>query len=313
MAPPEAIADMLRSGGDSVRRVSATTWDAADLVDALGAAARAVADQSEGLDRLDEVDDGDCGRNLARTMAAVAEAASAARPAFAPVLAGVGSVEGTGTSGRLLVALLAGWSDAMAAHDRVDGLRFALALEAGADRARLLQGTSPEAPMCEVALAATTAALDRADRDGTLAEVARDAAEAAMDALESTVAGTGKRSDAGMVDAGAAGWTIVVEALAERAGAWEGIEGGDNQEDPDAEGGRYVVTLTLRSLDEQQVERLKAVWGTLGDHVDVVQTNVDSWGATVATDDIGAVIEATLAFGRPSRIRVEDRRDGSGR
>jgi dihydroxyacetone kinase-like predicted kinase len=294
--------------------VSSGTWDATDLVDALVAAARAVEEQAEGLDRLDEVDDGDCGRNLARTVAAVAEAASGADAAFAPVLSAVAGVEGVGTSGRVLLALLAGWSDAMAAHDRVDGMRFALALEAGADRARLLTGISPEGPMCEVALAAATAALDRADRDGTLAEVAHEAAEAAMDALEATEAGTGTRADAGMVDAGAAGWTIVLDALAAAGGAWDGGAGEDHSAGGEGSGlergsGRYVVTLTLRSLDESQVGRLGAVWRTLGEAVQVVQTNVDTWGATVATDDIGAVIEAALAFGRPSRIRVEDRHE----
>lgn len=289
--------------------VSATTWDAADLLDALLAAAGAVEAQAEGLDRLDEVADGDCGRNLAATMAAVVDAARAAPTALGPLLSAASSVEGAGTSGRLLVALIGGFSEAMGAHDRVDGLRLALALEAGAERLGELHEVSTGSPICLVAAAGATAALDRADRDGTLVEVARDAAEAAMEALETTDADAGRQADAGLVDAGAAGWTVVLDALAAHAGAWGDGEDADAPEG--SVGPRYEVSLVLRSLDPQQVERLEAVWSTLGGDVEVVPDD-DAWAASVATDDIGAVIEAALAFGRPSRIRVEDRLTGAG-
>ncbi len=326
MQAPSAIAPSEDRGGagpahdgSSVRRVSATTtWDAAALVDALVAAAAAVEAQAEGLDRLDEVDDADCGRNLSATMAAVVDAAKRAPLSLGPVLSAVSSVEGTGFAGRLVVALLGGFSEAMAAHDRVDGLRLALALEAGSDRVGELAAVSPGSPICAVALAGATAALARADHDGTLAEVARDAAEAAMDALETTHADAGRQANAGLVDAGAAGWTVVLDALAAAAGAWDDAEHEGADVDPDPFGQRYEVSLALRSLDGSQVERLVAVWSTLGDEVDVVAADDDTWDASVATDDIGAVIEAALAFGRPSRIRVEDRRDsrptgGAGR
>jgi hypothetical protein len=63
----------------------------------------------------------------------------------------------------------------------------------------------------------------------------------------------------------------------------------------------------LASADDEAGERLSAVWASLGDDVDVRASGPGVWACTVLTDDIGAVIEAAIAVGRPSRIQVGDR------
>jgi hypothetical protein len=69
---------------------------------------------------------------------------------------------------------------------------------------------------------------------------------------------------------------------------------------------RYEVSLRVDG-DAELAALLERAWRALGDEVRV---DGDSGGAVgaVCTDDIGAVVEAALALGRPSGIMVRDRR-----
>lgn len=283
----------------------AVRWRPVDVRAAFEAAAAALDEQALGLDRLDDLDDGDCGTNLASTMGAVVQRAAGTdeRVDFGQLFRSVSDAPASGTSGLILVGMLAGWGDALANHDDMDGLRLALALEAGCDRAEALTAVSPTSPMCEVARAGAVAALDVADRDGTLAQVAGGAADAAMEALELTATRRPELVEAGVVDAGAAGWVVVLESVAVLAGGvpdeplpFSGIEGA-----------RYEVSLVLAADDTEAGDRLASIWSALGDEIAVTPAAPGTWEARVATDDIGAVVEAAIALGRPSRLQVDDR------
>jgi dihydroxyacetone kinase-like predicted kinase len=67
---------------------------------------------------------------------------------------------------------------------------------------------------------------------------------------------------------------------------------------------RYEVMYFLHAEDER-IDGFKQAWGALGDSIVVVGGD-GIWNCHVHTDDIGAAIEAGIAVGRPSDIRVTD-------
>ena len=309
--------------GASPRRVSVGPVEplarisASDLCDIWRLAAGALDDHAPGIDGLDVVSGSmhDTGSNLAATMASVAAATGelGQRTDLARVAAAMsaGAAGGAlGASGALLVHLLDGFAEVIRNQDHLDGLRLALALEAGADLAGSAVRRPGPGSMVTVAQAAAGAALAIADAGGALAAVADAAADAALDALERTPAVRPELAAAGVVDAGAAGWVVVLEVLGARI-AGEGLAvAGDDAEGGEAwgdeRGPRFEVRCQVDCDDDGGRARLEAVWSALGEEVDVTGPATGTVAAQVRTDDIGAVIEAALAVGRPHHIRVED-------
>ena len=132
-------------------------------------------------------------------------------------------------------------------------------------------------------------------------------------------------SDAGVVDAGGAGFLLLLDA------ALHVVDGEPLPPvEPDAGGGvvgaafeavahrtsgvdgeldvseqRYEV-MFLCHLDDSNIEALKHGWGTIGDSIVVVGGD-GTWNCHVHTNDIGAAIETALDLdGRPFQIRVTD-------
>jgi len=278
-------------------------------------------DHAPGIDLLD-VDSrtlGDTGSNLAAALSAIAAAVGAAPPGLlhAARALSTAAIPDEGRSATLLRRQLRGWSEVLAARDSIGPADLALAFEAGADA---LDDSSPLAgSMSSVARAAADAALLVLDRSGSLADVAIAANEAALDALDDSATTRPALVDHGVVDAGGAGWTIVLDAILDRVLGDEflDVETADDGPDP----GRYAVSLRLSASDPvsgsplvRSVEDgLAGVWSSLGTDVDVAAIDpppetdgTPRWLCSVRCDDIGPVIEAALQWGRPSRITVED-------
>ena len=121
-------------------------------------------------------------------------------------------------------------------------------------------------------------------------------------------------ADAGVVDAGGAGFLLLLDA------ALHVVDGEPLPEPPPAQAGgvvavvhepidvneqRYEV-MFFCDLADERIEALKQGWGAIGDSIVVVGGD-GLWNCHVHTNDIGAAIEAALDLdGRPRQIRISD-------
>ena len=121
-------------------------------------------------------------------------------------------------------------------------------------------------------------------------------------------------ADAGVVDAGGAGFLLLLDA------ALHVVDGEPLPEPPPAQAGgveavvhepidvneqRYEV-MFFCDLADERIESLKQGWGAIGDSIVVVGGD-GLWNCHVHTNDIGAAIEAALDLdGRPRQIRISD-------
>ena len=146
------------------------------------------------------------------------------------------------------------------------------------------------------------------------------AADGARRALAQTPELLPALAEAGVVDSGGRGVTVLLDALAEvitgkarpiepaRAAVF--AESADHAHRPDIhyDGPAYEVMFLLDAPDDV-VPVLREQLSALGDSLVVVGGD-GLWNIHVHVDDAGAAIEAGLAAGRPHRIRVQWLREG---
>ncbi len=128
-------------------------------------------------------------------------------------------------------------------------------------------------------------------------------------------------AEAGVVDAGGAGFVLLLDAAllvvdgrpvpeprigegAVRADAHLVQHTGDEHGHGDVSDLRYEVMYFLEA-DDAAIPHFKDVWAGIGDSIVVVGGD-GIWNCHIHTDDIGAAIEAALDAGRPCKIRVTD-------
>jgi DAK2 domain fusion protein YloV len=300
-----AVATLERLGVGAIRDTITTYRDAM----------RAHAD---GLNRLNvyPVPDGDTGTNMARTLDAVVAEMAEAPPELAPTCRAIahGSLMGArGNSGVILSQILRGLSVAFEQALDVDPGVVASALVAAAAEAYKAVLKPVEGTILTVVREAASAAERAALAGGTLVEVLGAARGQAQITLEHTPDLLPVLKAAGVVDAGGAGFVLLLDAAlhvvdgrpvpvpAEQGHAHELAELGAGG----GAGPRYEVMYFL-DLPDDHIEGFKQSWGGIGDSVVVVGGD-GVWNCHVHTDDIGAAIDAGLANGgRPSQIRVTD-------
>ena len=280
-----------------------------------------------GINRLNvyPVPDGDTGTNMARTLDAVVAELDLADPELEPTCNAIshGSLMGArGNSGVILSQILRGLvgtlKDAtdLTATKVAEGLRAA---SAAAYQAVLkpIEGTILTV-VRESAEAATSAAADGASLVGML----RAARAAGKTALDNTPELLPVLKDAGVVDAGGAGYLLFLDSALYVVDG-EPLPDPDEGDGPSIEqlelvsrrhamdGGvdvselRYEVMYFVDLLDEH-IQEFKESWGEIGDSIVVVGGD-GLWNCHVHTNDIGAAIESALKLdGRPKQIRVTD-------
>lgn len=163
------------------------------------------------------VPDGDTGTNLVLTLAGAARAAGRLAPGATltelTAAAARGALVGArGNSGVILSQAMRGLARSAAGRDALDGPATAAALAAAADGARQAVGRPVEGTVLTVASAAADAARDAADQ--SLVGVVGAATAAAVRALADTRGQLPVLAERGVVDAGAAGYVLLLEALA---------------------------------------------------------------------------------------------------
>ncbi|MGY2081936.1 DAK2 domain-containing protein [Modestobacter sp. SYSU DS0657] len=292
---------------------------------AVGRWSRAVVDTlSASRGRLDElnvfpVPDGDTGTNLLLTAEAGHTALQSAAGESAWAVLARGAVLGArGNSGAILAQLLRGLADGLAGAERVDGPVLAGALAAAARTAYGAVADPEEGTFLTVARAGADAAVTavEAGRDA-LPDVVRAAADGALTALQATPGQLAVLRDAGVVDAGGAGWCLVLDAL---VGTVTGevpvrppLAGRPHRHRPaplvgqPPAGPGSEVQYLLADSDDAAVAVLQERLAALGDSLVVVGVDTPGgreWNVHVHVSDVGAAIEAGIEAGRPHRITV---------
>ncbi|WP_175562914.1 DAK2 domain-containing protein [Geodermatophilus nigrescens] len=287
----------------------------------------AVAALSGARDRIDElnvfpVPDGDTGTNLLLTAQAAVAALEAAGPAESAWTAlSRGAVLGArGNSGTILAQLLRGLSDSLAGAGPADGPALAAALQQAADGAYSAVADPEEGTFLTVARAGAEAACAAVTAGGTaLADVVTAAADGARAALEATPGQLDVLRTAGVVDAGGAGLSLVLDALVTTVTGVEparpplhrrpqrGGHGHGHVPHQPPPGPGSEVQYLLADADEAAVAVLHRRLAALGDSLVVVGVDTPTgrqWNVHVHTSDVGAAIEAGIEAGRPHGISV---------
>lgn len=157
------------------------------------------------------------------------------------------------------------------------------------------------------------------DTTGALAEAARVAADAARAALARATGRPPELVRAGVVDAGGLGLVVVLDALVAAAGgdpgplpsSQVGAPGpasavtADGELVPWVPQPVYEVTYWLPGPDPAALETLRARLAGLGDSVGLAGDGGGGVMVHVHTTEAGPAVEAGLAVGRPSGIRIE--------
>ena len=284
---------------------------------------------SPAINRLNvyPVPDGDTGTNMARTLDAVVAELDGAAVDMESTCKAVshGSLMGArGNSGVILSQILRGlsatFSDADAAG--ADAARASAALTRAAAAAYEAVLKPIEGTILTVVRESAEGAAAAVGAGSDLVAVFRAAREAGRNALARTPELLPVLKDAGVVDAGGAGFLLLLDAFLH-------VLTGEDMPLPDESAGpsveqleavalrhhqdgtvdvselRYEVMFLL-DLDDSHANEFKAAWGTIGDSI-VVVGGEGLYNCHIHTNDIGAAIEAPLLLGgRPRQIRVTD-------
>ncbi len=278
---------------------------------------------SAGINRLNvyPVPDGDTGTNMARTLDAVVAELESSAPELGPTCTAIshGSLMGArGNSGVILSQILRGIANTM--KDASDGTasKVAEALKNASLAAYQAVLKPIEGTILTVVRESADAAQASAADGASLVVMLRAAREAGRSALDRTPDMLPVLKEAGVVDAGGAGFMLLLDAalfVVDGEPLPVPAEVGDSSFDPFAlvahrgEGDvselRYEVMYFI-DLPDENIEPFKQAWGLIGDSIVVVGGD-GLWNCHVHTNDIGAAIEAAIDNGgRPHQIRVTD-------
>lgn len=287
----------------------------------------AVRDHAAAINRLNvyPVPDGDTGTNMARTLDAVVAELETAGDDMTSTCKAIshGSLMGArGNSGVILSQILRGVAGVFEQAGDATGPVVARALTEAAAAAYNAVLKPIEGTILTVVRQSAVGAEEAAGRGATLVEVLQSAQTAGRQALASTPDLLPVLKDAGVVDAGGAGFMLLLdaalnvvdgEAMPEAddaddtldAAAADRLAAVAHRGDGDVSELRYEV-MYFMDLADEHIDDFKQAWGQIGDSIVVVGGD-GLWNCHVHTDDIGAAIESALAnSGRPKQIRVTD-------
>lgn len=278
-------------------------------------AAAALAAQRAEIDQLNvfPVADGDTGTNLASTLRAAAAALDdASRSGTGDAAAALralarGAVLGaSGNSGNIVAQVLQALAAAAAGAPTLTAAALREGLRRGAVDARSAVAEPVEGTVLTVAAAAAAAVPDGAV---TLGEVAERALAAASDALARTPEQLPVLAAAGVVDAGAQGFVLLLESLVRTVGGTVPPRARAHRpavrvSDEPGDTAGYEVQYLLDAAAEFDPADLRRRLVRIGESVVVVGTGTGTWSVHVHTDDAGAALEAGIGAGRPYRISV---------
>lgn len=270
------------------------------------------------------VPDGDTGTNMFLTFSAARDAIREAAEEGADLFVGLAAfrraalMAARGNSGVILSQMLGATAlriEQAQAHED-PAVVMADALRLATDASYEAVGTPVEGTILTVARAASDGAanlLAQQDEPVRAADIFCAAASAARDALALTPTQLQVLADAGVVDAGGRGLSVVLDA-AERVltGRLPVSEPGQRRPvripvlptgDDLTESGPSYEVMYLLDAPADHIAGLRSTLAQLGDSL-VVIGDEPLWNVHVHVDDVGAAIEAGIVAGRPHRIKV---------
>ena len=280
-----------------------------------------------GINRLNvyPVPDGDTGTNMARTLDAVVAELDLADAELESTCNAIshGSLMGArGNSGVILSQILRGLVGTLKDATDLTATKVAEALKAASAAAYQAVLKPIEGTILTVVRESADAATAAAAAGASLVGMLRAARAAGKKALDNTPELLPVLKDAGVVDAGGAGFLLLLDAALF-------VVDGEPLPEPDegdgpirraAHAGVAAPFARRRSRRQRAALRgdvlrrsrrrahpaFKEAWGEIGDSIVVVGGD-GLWNCHVHTNDIGAAIEAALQNdGRPKQIRVTD-------
>ena len=282
---------------------------------------------ASGINRLNvyPVPDGDTGTNMARTLDAVVTELEGASPGLETTCEAIshGSLMGArGNSGVILSQILRGLSATLKTAQTSGAQRVAEALKAASAAAYEAVLKQIEGTILTVVRETAEAATKAANEGASLVVMLRDARNAGRKALDNTPELLPVLKDAGVVDAGGAGFLLFMDSALHVVDG-EPLPEPIYDDGPSAEQLEKVALRTatdgsvdvselryevmfLLDLDDTNLKNFKNAWGEIGDSIVVVGGD-GLYNCHIHTNDIGAAVEASLIVGgRPSKIRVTD-------
>ena len=267
------------------------------------------------------VPDGDTGTNMARTLDAVVAELETSAPELEPTCTAIshGSLMGArGNSGVILSQILRGIANTLKEARDGTAVHVAEALKNASAAAYQAVLKPIEGTILTVVRESADAAQVSAAGGASLSVMLRAARSAGRAALDRTPELLPVLKEAGVVDAGGAGFLLLLDAALFVVDAEPlpiPTEVGNSAFDPfelvahrgagDVSELRYEVMYFI-DLPDANIEAFKHAWGEIGDSIVVVGGD-GLWNCHVHTNDIGAAIEAALDNdGRPHQIRVTD-------
>lgn len=264
------------------------------------------------VNALESITPDGTGADLAATLSAAAAAADRCSD-FASVcdaMTGAAAVAARGRGGRALAAFLSGLGEVFANADRIDASRFALGMEAAAERLAPRDDGRHPGGFAAVANVAADAALDSVDRGSELGEAMLAAASAGIEELERGPVLDARLASRGTVDSSAAGLLLVLDALASV------VTGEPLPEPPEAGIGdasvgtvtttRYEVECQLLA-DDPGVESeadLEVDLAGLCDSYRIDRLRDQGWSLVVQTASPGVVVELLAGLGVIREVRI---------
>ena len=292
-----------------------TSLEAADLRRSILRFRDALRSHQEELNRLNvyPVPDGDTGTNMALTLESVcAEIGTAESMDEVCHAISRGSLMGArGNSGVILSQILRGFSDEFRLRRELDVSAVVSGLRRAADAAYEAVMRPVEGTILTVVREAAEAVESRPW--ASLLEMLEGCLRAANDAVARTPDLLPVLRNAGVVDAGGKGFTLLLASFVE-------ITGGARVPEPevvttppavaahlagdDISALRYEVMYLLEA-DDGTMAGFRESWGAIGDSIVVVGGD-GLWNCHIHTNDIGAAVEAGIEAGRPRNVRVTD-------
>ena len=282
---------------------------------------------ASGINRLNvyPVPDGDTGTNMARTLDAVVTELEGASPGLDTTCEAIshGSLMGArGNSGVILSQILRGLSATLKTAQSSGAPRVAEALKAASVAAYEAVLKPIEGTILTVVRETADAAIKAASEGASLVVMLRDARNAGRKALDNTPELLPVLKDAGVVDAGGAGFMLFMDSALHVVDG-EPLPEPNYDDGPSAEQLEKVALRTatdgsvdvselryevmfLLDLDDTKLKKFKNAWGEIGDSIVVVGGD-GLYNCHIHTNDIGAAVEAPLIVGgHPSKIRITD-------
>lgn len=261
------------------------------------------------------VPDGDTGTNMTLTLGSVLEAIedTTSMDDLARAIAHGSLMGARGNSGVILSQILRGLSESFDGLDAIGASHLVEALNRASTAAYAAVQQPVEGTILTVLRDAAEAASDAGARQDTdLAPICESVYRRAVESLKKTPDLLPVLSRAGVVDAGGAGFLLLLSSLLEVVTDAE-VQLPDEllrarRRDLDVNELSEIASLkyeVMFFLEAPDVSELRKAWDEIGDSIVVVGGD-GIWNCHIHTDFIGPAIEAGIVAGRPYEIKVSD-------